>query len=114
MGLEIGIGWLTALMFGSLGVLLMAGLPLSFVTGGLACVFLFLFGDLRMLNILPSRIFPLMTDYQLSAIPLFIFMASTLERAGIIEELFDMVYKILGSLRGGLAMSTIIASTILA
>ena len=114
MGLEIGIGWLTVLMFGSLGFLLMAGLPLSFVTGGLACVFLFLFGDAQMLNILPSRIFPLMTDYQLSAIPLFIFMASTLERAGIIEELFDMVYKILGSLRGGLGMSTIIASTILA
>lgn len=114
MGLEISIGWLTLLMFGSLAVLLMVGLPLSFVTGGLACVFLFVFGDAQMLNILPSRIFPLMTDYQLSAIPLFIFMASTLERAGIIEELFDMVYKILGSLRGGLAMSTIIASTILA
>ena len=114
MGLEISIGWLTLLMFGSLGVLLMAGLPLSFVTGGLACVFLFLFGDAQMLNILPSRIFPLMTDYQLSAIPLFIFMASMLERAGIIEELFDMVYKLLGSLHGGLAIATIIASTILA
>ena len=114
MGLEISIGWLTLLMFGSLAILLMAGLPLAFVTGGLACVFLFLFGDAEMLNILPSRIFPLMTDYQLSAIPLFIFMASMLERAGIIEELFDMVYKILGGLRGGLAMSTIIASTILA
>lgn len=114
MGLEISIGWLTLLMFGSLAALLMAGLPLSFVTGGLACVFLFLFGDAAMLNILPSRIFPLMTDYQLSAIPLFIFMASMLERAGIIEELFDMVHKMLGSLRGGLAMSTIIASTILA
>lgn len=114
MGLEISIFWLTILMFGSLAVLLMAGLPLSFVTGGLACVFLFLFGDLKILNILPSRIFPLMTDYQLSAIPLFIFMASMLERAGIIEELFDMVYKLLGSLRGGLGVSTIIASTILA
>jgi len=114
MGLEISIFWLTILMFGSLAVLLMAGLPLSFVTGGLACVFLFLFGDLQILNILPSRIFPLMTDYQLSAIPLFIFMASMLERAGIIEELFDMVYKLLGSLRGGLGVSTIIASTILA
>jgi tripartite ATP-independent transporter DctM subunit len=50
----------------------------------------------------------------LSAIPLFIFMASMLERAGIIEELYDMVYKILGGLRGGLAISTIIASTLLA
>jgi tripartite ATP-independent transporter DctM subunit len=114
MGWEIGIGWLTLLMFGSLLILLMAGLPLAFVTGGLACVFLFLFGDAQMLNILPSRIFPLMTNYQLSAIPLFIFMASMLERAGIIEELYDMVYKILGGLRGGLAIATIIASTLLA
>jgi len=114
MGIEISIGWLTILMFGSLAILLMAGLPLAFVTGGLACIFLFVFGDADMLNILPSRIFPLMTDYQLSAIPLFIFMASMLERAGIIEELFDMVYKLLGGLRGGLATSTIIASTILA
>jgi len=41
-------------------------------------------------------------------------MASMLERAGLIEEMFDMVYKILGGLRGGLATSTIIASTVLA
>ncbi len=114
MGWEIDIFWLTILMFGSLLVLLMAGLPLAFVTGGLACIFLFLFGDAQMLNILPSRIFPLMTNYQLSAIPMFILMASILERAGIIEELYDMVYKILGGLRGGLAISTIIASTLLA
>ncbi len=114
MGLEIGIGWLTLLMFGSLLVLLMAGLPLAFVTGGLACVFLFVFGDARMLNILPSRIFPFMTDYQLSAIPLFIFMASVLKQAGVIEQIFEVIYKILGALRGGLASATIIASTILA
>ena len=114
MGLEIDILWLTVLMFGSLLLLLMTGLPLAFVTGGLACVFLFVFGDADMLNILPSRIFPLMTNYQLSAIPLFIFMASMLERAGIIEELYDMVYKMLGGLKGGLAISTIIASTLLA
>ena len=114
MGIEIDIFWLTILMFGSLLILLMTGLPLAFVTGGLACVFFFLFGDANMLNILPSRIFPLMTNYQLSAIPLFIFMASMLERAGIIEELYDMVYKMLGGLNGGLAISTIIASTLLA
>lgn len=114
MGLEIGIGWLTLIMFGSLLVLLMAGLPLAFVTGGLACVFLFVLGDERALNIVPSRIFPLMTNYQLSAIPLFIFMASMLERAGIINEMFDVIYKLLGGLKGGLAAATIIASTILA
>jgi len=114
MGLEIGIGWLTAIMFGSLIFFLMAGLPLAFVTGGLGVVFLYIFGDLEMINILPSRIFPFMTDYQLSAIPLFIFMASVLAAAGMIEELFDVVYKVLGGLKGGLATATIIASTILA
>ena len=114
MGLEIGIGWLTLIMFGSLLALLMAGLPLAFVTGGLACIFLFVLGDERALNIVPSRIFPLMTNYQLSAIPLFIFMAAMLERAGIINEMFDVIYKVLGGLRGGLAAATIIASTILA
>jgi TRAP-type mannitol/chloroaromatic compound transport system permease large subunit len=61
MGLEIGIEWLSLLMLGSLVALLLAGLPLAFVTGGLACVFFFLFGDARMLNVLPSRIFPYMT-----------------------------------------------------
>ncbi len=114
MGLEIEIGWLTLAMFGSLLVLLMAGLPLAFVTGGLAIVFLFILGDMDTLNIVPSRIFPLMTDYQLSAIPLFIFMAAMLERAGIINDMFSVIYKLLGGLKGGLASATIIASTILA
>ena len=114
MGLEIGIEWLTLIMFGSLLVLLMAGLPLAFVTGGLACVFLFVLGDERALNIVPSRIFPQMTNYQLSAIPLFIFMASMLERAGIINDMFDVIYKVLGGVKGGLAAATIIASTVLA
>ncbi len=114
MGLEIGIGWLTLIMFGSLLALLMAGLPLAFVTGGLACVFLWVLGDTNALNIVPSRIFPLMTNYQLSAIPLFIFMAAMLERAGIINDMFDVIYKILGGVKGGLAAATILASTILA
>ena len=114
MGIEIEIGWLTLIMFGSLLALLMAGLPLAFVTGGLACVFLFILGDARALNIVPSRIFPLMTNYQLSAIPLFIFMAAMLERAGIINDMFDVIYKVMGGLKGGLAAATIIASTILA
>ncbi|MBL4796009.1 MAG: TRAP transporter large permease subunit, partial [Oleispira sp.] len=47
-------------------------------------------------------------------IPLFIFMASMLERAGIINDMFEVIYKLLGGLKGGLASATIIASTILA
>ena len=63
---------------------------------------------------MPSRIFPFMTDYQLSAVPLFIFMAAMLEKAGIIEELFDVIYKWLGALKGGLASATVVACTLLA
>src|SRR5438552_1408840 len=114
MGLEIGIGWLTILLFGSLAMLLMLGLPMAFCTGSLAVIFLFVFGNGAILNMLPSRIFPFMTDYQLSAVPLFIFMAAVLEKAGIIEELFDVIYKWLGALKGGLASATVLACTVLA
>ena len=109
-----GIATLTWILFGSLLVLLMLGLPLAFVTGGLGEVFIYLVGDQMMLNIIPSRIFPMMTNSDLAAIPLFIFMAAMLERAGLIEEMFDVVYKWMGGLNGGLAAATIVASTILA
>ncbi len=114
MGLEIGIEWLSLLLFGSLGLLLLLGLPMAFCTGSLAVIFLYVFGNSAILNMMPSRIFPFMTDYQLSAVPLFIFMAAVLEKAGIIEELFDVIYKWLGSVKGGLASATVIACTALA
>src|ERR1041385_4582396 len=105
---------MTILLFGSLGLLLALGLPMAFCTGSLATIFLFVFGSPAILNMMPSRIFPFMTDYQLSAVPLFIFMAAMLEKAGIIEELFDAVYKWLGSVKGGLAAATVLACTALA
>jgi len=111
---DISIGPLTFLMFGSLALLLMMGLPMAFVVGGLGVVFIYLVGGQTMVNIIPTRIFPLMTNPDLAAIPLFIFMASMLERAGLIEEMFDVVYKWMGGLNGGLAAATILASTILA
>ncbi len=111
---DVGIAKLTFLMFGSLAVLLMMGLPMAFVVGGLGVVFIYLVGGQTMVNIIPTRIFPLMANPDLAAIPLFIFMASMLERAGLIEEMFDVVYKWMGGLRGGLAAATILASTILA
>ena len=114
MGLDIGIEWLSLLLFGSLAILLMLGLPMAFCTGSLAVIFLYVFGSGGILNMVPSRIFPFMTDYQLSAVPLFIFMAAMLEKAGIIEELFDVIYKWLGSLKGGLASATVLACTALA
>jgi tripartite ATP-independent transporter DctM subunit len=114
MGLEISIEWLSLILFGGLALLLMLGLPMAFCTGSLAVICLYVFGTPAILNMMPSRIFPFMTDYQLSAVPLFIFMAAMLEKAGIIEELFDVIYKWLGSLRGGLASATVLACTVLA
>jgi tripartite ATP-independent transporter DctM subunit len=114
MGLDISIEWLSLLLFGGLGLLLMLGLPMAFCTGSLACIFLYVFGTPAILNMLPSRVFPFMTDYQLSAVPLFIFMAAMLEKAGIIEELYDVVYKWLGALKGGLASATVVSCTALA
>lgn len=114
MGLEASIQTLGLMMFGSLALLLLIGVPMAFALGSTACIFLFVFGTPEMMNILPARIFPFMTDYQLSAIPLFIFMAAILEKAGIIEELFDAVYKWLGGLKGGLASATVIVCAILA
>ena len=110
----VSISQLTIFMFGSLALLLMMGLPMAFVVGGLGVVFIYLVGGPTMINIIPVRIFPLMANPDLAAIPLFIFMASMLERAGLIEEMFDVVYKWMGGLRGGLAAATIVASTILA
>ena len=114
MGFDLSIEWLSLLMFGGLGLLLVLGLPMAFCTGSLAILFLYLFGTPQMLFMLPARVFPFMTDYELSAVPLFIFMAAMLEKAGIIEELFDAVYKWLGAVKGGLAAATILACTALA
>src|SRR3982751_5926291 len=114
MGLDIPIEWLSVLLFGSLGALLVLGLPMAFCTGSLAVIFLYVFGNGGILNMLPSRVFPFMTDYQLSAVPLFIFMAAVLEKAGTTEGLFAFIYKWLGALKGGLASATVLACTVLA
>lgn len=53
------------------------------------------------LALVPQRVWNNMTQYLLAAIPLFIFMASMLEKSGVIEEVFDVAYKWLGRIPGG-------------
>lgn len=110
----MSIEWITILMFGSLFLLLMTGLPTAFTTGGLGVLFIWLLWSPEAVNVVVGRIFGLMTQYLLAAIPLFIFMATMLERAGIIEEIYEVAYRWLGGLRGGLAAATVIACTLLA
>jgi hypothetical protein len=54
MGFEIGIEWLSLLLFGSLAILLAFGLPMAFCTGSLAIIFLYVFGTPEILNMVPN------------------------------------------------------------
>jgi len=110
----MSIEWITITMFGSLFFLLGLGLPVAFACGSVGVIFTALLQGPAAVNIVSTRIFGLMTNYLLAAIPLFIFMACILERSGIIEELYETVYQWFGVLKGGVASATIMACTILA
>ncbi|ADW22167.1 MULTISPECIES: TRAP transporter large permease subunit [Thermus] len=105
---------LTWLMFGSLFLLLFTGYPLAFLIGGVAVTFIAWLWSPDALALVPQRMWNNMTQYLLAAIPLFIFMASMLEKSGLIEEIFEVAYKWLGRVPGGLAVATVAASTVLA
>ncbi len=107
------IGTITALMFGSMIVLLLLGLPLAFVTGLIAVIFaLGLFGEPG-LQLIASRIYGFMNEYVLVSVPMFILMASLMERSGVAHDLFDAMRVWAGKLPGGLAIQTMLAATIL-
>jgi tripartite ATP-independent transporter DctM subunit len=95
-------------------IILLAGLPLAFATGAVAVVFaLILFGPPG-LTLVISRVFTLLGNYVLVSVPLFIFMACILERAGIAEAIFKAVHVWCGGLPGGLAVAVIIACALMA
>lgn len=109
----MSIEWLTVLMFGSMIVLLLLGLPLAFVTGLIGVVFtLGLFG-IDGLQLIASRIYSFMNEYALVAVPMFIMMASIMERSGVAKDLFDAMRVWAGRLPGGLAIQTMVAATIM-
>ena len=102
------------IMFVSLVLLLLTGLPLAFVLGGLAMAFsYFLWGPNSML-LVTLQGWRVMTTYSFVAIPLYIFMAIILQRSGIIEDLFTVMRMWFGPLRGGLAIGTVVICTLMA
>jgi tripartite ATP-independent transporter DctM subunit len=102
------------IMFLSLVVLLLTGLPLAFVLGGLAMIFsYFLWGPNSML-LVALQSWEVMTTYSFVAIPLYVFMAVILQRSGVIEDLFSVMRMWFGPLRGGLAIGTVVICTIMA
>jgi tripartite ATP-independent transporter DctM subunit len=105
---------ITIFMFGGMIVLLLLGLPLAFVTGIMAAIFgLGLFGPNSLL-LIASRVYSFMNEYVLVSVPMFILMASILERSGVAHDLFRAMHVWAGGLKGGLAVQTTIAATIMA
>ena len=94
--------------------ILLLGVPLAFATGAVAVVFTYALFGLPGLTLVVSRIFTLMGNYVLISVPLFIFMACILERAGIAEAIFRTVYVWSGRLPGGLAVAVIFSCALMA
>ena len=104
-------------MFAFLFVAIFIGHPLAFSLGALALFFGFFGwgGDLNVfLAVFSNKIFGLMSDYVLVAVPLFIFMAQLMNASGIAESLFTSMYVVLGPIRGGLGLAVIVVSTVFA
>jgi len=99
--------------------LLMAGYPVALTLGGVSLAFAALGHltgamDIGLLYALPQRIFGVMTNTVLLAIPLFIFMGVMLERSRIAEDLLETMGRLFGSLPGGLGISVVLVGVLLA
>jgi len=110
---------LDLLMFLSLCLLILTGLPVVFILTGCAVVFgalgiLLGVFDVFLLGALAQRVLGTMTSEVLVAIPLFVFMGIMLERSRIAEELLEAMGRLFGSVRGGLAISVSLVGGLLA
>lgn len=110
MGIEMG----TLLMFASLLLLLLTGMPLAFVTLLVALIFaLGWFGPMA-IPLIVSRIFSFVNSFVFVSVPMFVLMASILDRSGIAKDLFDAMKLVGGRLRGGVAIQTLLVAVVLA
>ena len=113
--IELSAELVTFLMLGGLFVLVLTGYPIAFVIGSVALgMGLLIFGPTTTFHILYTRFYDLSLNYPYLAVPLFTFMGVVLQHSGATKELYDNLYEALGSLKGGLAIVTIIFGTILA
>jgi len=105
---------ITLLMFGGVLLGVLTGFPLAIPIGGVGVIFGFALFGVPAFDLIYSRVFALVTDYTILAVPLFVFMGSMLERSGIAERMYSALYLWLGGFRGGLAIITVIIGTIMA
>ncbi|MBP0628075.1 MULTISPECIES: TRAP transporter large permease subunit [unclassified Cupriavidus] len=107
------------IMFASLVVFLLSGFPIAFALAANGLLFAFIGIELGMLppellQALPSRLFGIMENDTLLAIPFFTFMGLILERSGMAEDLLDTIGQLFGPIRGGLAYAVIFVGALLA
>ena len=111
--------FLAPAMFLTLIAALLSGFPVAFCLGGIGILFAFLgilLGEIepQFVMALPQRILGILSNFTLLAIPAFIFMGSMLERSGIAERLLSSMGRLLGRLRGGLALAVVLVGALLA
>lgn len=102
------------LMFFVALLLLMFGFPVAFTFGATSLFFGLLVGGVDLFTQMPYRIWSLMTNAPLMAVPLFIYMGIILQKSGIAEELLETMGSLFGRVKGGVAVSTILVGTLLA
>ncbi|MBM3395722.1 MAG: TRAP transporter large permease subunit [Betaproteobacteria bacterium] len=110
---------LAPIMFATLVVFLLSGYPVAFALGALGLFFGFIGIELGLMapelfQALPERVFGIMTNDTLLAIPFFTFMGLILERSGMAEDLLDTIGQLFGPIRGGLAYAVIFVGALLA
>jgi len=101
-------------MFGVLMIIILFGYPVAFSLGAVALLFGSIFLGMDFFNLLPLRIWGIMTNFTLLAVPLFVFMGVVLEKSGIAEKLLENMGLLLGRLPGGLALAIVIVGALLA
>lgn len=101
-------------MFATLILVLLLGYPVAFTLGAVALLFGGIFLGLDFFSLLPMRIWGIMTNFSLLAVPLFVFMGVILEKSGLAEDLLETMGLLFGPIRGGLALSVVIVGALLA
>ncbi|MEL6341489.1 MAG: TRAP transporter large permease subunit [Myxococcota bacterium] len=111
--------WLAPLMFLVTFGLIFSGYPVAFSLGGTALLFAFIgvetgMFDWALMQAFPQRVFGVMSNYVLLAVPFFIFMGTMLEKSKLAEDLLTTIGMLFGRLRGGLALAVVFVGALLA
>lgn len=115
----IPVEWLPPIMFAVLLVFMLTGFPVAFALAANGLLFAFVAIEQglmspALLQALPDRIFGIMSNETLLAIPFFTFMGLVLERSGMAEDLLETIGQLFGRIQGGLAYAVILVGALLA